>query len=193
MGRRARNPSPERRKTMATNSNATTKSPKKPPTARTNDPATDADAALAATLISATGKPIGKPLSSTAVAALSNEALQRKILSIAPLLVPFAGCEDVQGILDNANEAEDLAGVYDRLINSAGRVRQRCVQLGKRVLLGQTDLLRAKKASSPTGPIAKALAGLAGLRKSEVTKTKGAKTKNRKRRAAAKAGAVSKA
>jgi hypothetical protein len=164
------------------------------PVRRTLDPATPADVAMAEGLIPSTNQPIGAPLGNTAVTALSNPKLQTKILGVAPQLAVFDGCDDLQAIFDAANEAQQLLGVYERLINSAGRVRQRYVQLGGRVTVGQTALVNAKDSAAPTSAVAKTLSGLAGLRAAEVSKAKGKGTitKNAKKAAAQDTGTAKK-
>jgi hypothetical protein len=174
---------------------AATKKKHSKPIQRSLDPATPADATLAAGFITSTGKPLGAPLSSTATVTLANPALQAKVLAVGPQLSVFAGCDDLQGLFDTANEAEGLLGAYDRLINSAGRVRQRYVQLNQRLIQGQSALLMAKKNATPSGPVAKALAGLAGLRKGETAKVKAKThtTKKAKKAAAQANGTAAKA
>ena len=149
--------------------------------ARTEDFATAEDTATASRLIASTGKPIGVPLSLRLVTIFSNPAQQKKLLAIEQELAVFDGC-DVTGAIDLANEGKALLGVYDRLINSAGAVRQRYVQLNQRLGPIHTSLGKAAVAAAAKGPVAMGLVGITGLKKSAATVSKSKRTKNKNKK-----------
>jgi hypothetical protein len=85
----------------------------------------------------------------------------------------------VDEILQAADEGATALGALGRLDESTGRVHQRVTELNKRLLNGQTQLLKAKKTSSSGTTLANALRGLAGLRQKQVTQSKRVRTKTK--------------
>ncbi len=155
----------------------------------TNKPSADAataeDATLAGTLIPSTRKaPGNKKLTTKYVDVFSTPILQTKLRGLESHLTAFKGC-DVTAGLRLATEGAILAAALDRFDNSVGRVRQRLGEINKRLATFQSSLNSAAKNATPGSAVAKGLAGLAGLRKSEIAASKAKRTKNAKQNAKA--------
>lgn len=98
---------------------------------------------------------------------------------------------NVDDLIQAADEGASALGALGRLDESTGRVHQRVTELNKRLLNGQTLLLKAKKTSASGTALATSLRGLAGLRQKQVAQTKRTKTKTKtaKKKAQQSAGA----
>jgi hypothetical protein len=141
-------------------------------------PANAEDVATAADLIPATGIPPGKEITSRFIDPFATPKMQQKLQSIQGDVSSFSGC-DVPDALKLANEGAMLLGTYQRLQNSTGRVRQRLVQINKRLNVYRGSFVQAQRAAAPGSAVAKGLAGLAGLRNTELTAQKAKRTKKK--------------
>jgi hypothetical protein len=153
---------------------------RKPSTANVQAPATVADVALAATLITSARAKKGWVADPRLVETFSNPLMQGKLRGASKELAVVG--IDVEQLLECADEGAPLLAALLRLNESTGRVQQRLVELNKRIKSGQTRLIHAHQAAAPSTTLAQALQGLVGLRANQVIQAKRSRTRTKKRK-----------